>query len=64
MTKYKVVMSAGTKEDLIGMLADFWCSSPSSVRISDDGEIYAPNGNKSTFKYRVKRGRHQVVREV
>lgn len=64
MTKFKVVMSAGTKEDLIGMLADFWCSTPDKVRISDDGEIYAPNGNKSTFVYRVKRGRHQAVREV
>ena len=64
MTKFKVVMSAGTKDDLIRMLADFWCSSADKVRISDDGEIYAPNGNKSTFKYRVKRGRHQAVREV
>ena len=58
-TKYKVVMSACSKEDLNEMVKRYFYSK--TDRINDDGSL---TNCPETWSYRVARnGRHQIVRK-
>lgn len=61
--KFKCVMSAPTKEELIKMINEYFYSD--NYTITDDGKIYNTKTKRTLdYLYQVKRNRHGVYRAV
>lgn len=61
--KFKCVMSAPTKEELIKMINEYFYSD--NYTITDDGKIYNTKTEQTLdYLYQVKRNRHGVYKAV
>lgn len=61
--KFKCIMSAPTKEELVKMINEYFYSS--NYIITDDGKIYNTKTKQTLdYLYQVKRNRHGVYRAV